>query len=225
MNKGKSTGSKTFTTILIVILFSGVCAWSDDFSPPSWRGNSGATFQQWSFSTDAKDQVLPDDGYTRPPDTYEPYLYVNSTYQYNGSDGAWPLGELDLFIPNFTNTSPGTFKQIQIQLTWQAANNNFMPPQPLIGVVSDFSSENPAQYTTTILPRQDFAPVNGWNRSLFLVDIKPNPLEEWIAIQGDIVVDQVVVDTYCGIPEPCTIALLGLGVIFGLKPKRGVRRE
>ena len=209
----RSEAKKFQLRIGTLVLILGVLATlsADAFSVPVKR----TTSEQWSFSTPDKENVHPDNGYIKPPDTYDPCLYVNTTYQYDGEAGAWPLGELDIFIPNFSNTGPGTFKQIQIQLTWQGASNNYMPPQPLVGVVPDYSSDNPPQYITTILPRQDFSPVNGWNRSLFLINIEPNPFEEWIAIKGDIIVDQVVINTEC-IPEPATLALITGGASWHL---------
>jgi len=62
-------------------------------------------------------------------------------------------------------------------------------------------------------------PVNDWNVTLYKITIWPNPAEEWIAIKGDIVVDQLEIVTEC-IPEPATMGLLGLGSLALLRNRR-----
>ena len=221
MNKGKSTGMWVSAIAFMVILAGAINAFGDDFVPPQWRGSDGTTFQEWSFSTPDKENLSPDGNPLTPPNPpYYPYLYVNSTYQYNDAAGAWPLGELDLFIPNFSTTGLSTTKLIQIQLTWQGATNNFMPPQPSVNAVPDFSGD-PSAYLITDISRLDFQPIvdDGWNRSLFLIKIQPNPSEEWITIKGDIIVDHVVVDTYC-VPEPATFGLLICGALLAFRRRR-----
>ncbi|MHC4060649.1 MAG: PEP-CTERM sorting domain-containing protein [Planctomycetota bacterium] len=76
-----------------------------------------------------------------------------------------------------------------------------MPNEPLIGV---------APFESMEMSRQDSVGQDGWVSSLFMIDIWPNPSEEWISIKGDIMVDELAIDTYC-IPEPVTILLLGCG--------------
>jgi hypothetical protein len=218
MIRGEAKMSKRQTLVFVLAVSVIMILSGNAFSAPAWRGDAGTTFQSWSFSTNSKDNIAPDE-FTPPQNhTYDPYLYVNTTYAYDNVAGAWPLGELDLFIPNYANTGPDTLKQIQIQLSWKGATNNYMPPQPLVGVVPDFSTD-PSIYLISDISRQDLASSGGWNNTIFTLKIEPNPFEEWIAIKGDIVVNSVVVDTYCGVPEPCTMALFGLGAILGLKRK------
>ena len=119
--------------------------------------------------------------------------------------GAWALGEIDVLIPNSSVSNPE--KWIRLQLTWQAADNDdFLPSEPLIGIIT-----SPMFDGMNMGSRADSYIGGNWIHSTFDIIIWPNPLEEWIAIKGDIVVDELVIDTIC-IPEPATICLLGLGL-------------
>ena len=221
MNRNK-TISRQVLAIAIMVMVAGAFACASDFAPPAWvRGATGTTYEQWTFSSSSKDNLSPDSYLHGGSLPYTPYLYVDTTYSYNSIAGAWPLGELDIFVPNFPNTSQGTEKQIRIQLTWQGATNNYMPPQPAVGVVPDFSTD-PTPYSITDVLRTDYSSaVSGWKQSLFQIDIKPNPSEEWIVIKGDIVVDSVTIDTICT-PEPATLGLLIGGAMMVIRRKRKV---
>jgi len=74
-----------------------------------------------------------------------------------------------------------------------------------------------------LVPISEVAQEGSWKTSVFLVEMQPNPVEEYFGtfpavwdpaleeyVDALIYVDQVVIDTIC-IPEPATIALLGLG--------------
>ncbi|MHC4186192.1 MAG: PEP-CTERM sorting domain-containing protein, partial [Planctomycetota bacterium] len=119
----------------------------------------------------------------------------------DGHEGVWPLsGEIDVYLPNYQELQPK--KEIWIQLTWKPTDVDFfLPNEPLIGV---------APFESMEMSRQDSVGQDGWVSSLFMIDIWPNPSEEWISIKGDIMVDDLTIDTYC-IPEPVTILLLGVG--------------
>ena len=226
MNRNKTTDRQILAVALATMILSTTAfAAIGGFSDPSWRGNSNTTFQQWTFSADSRENVPPDSYSSNPPSTHGSSLYVDTSYFWqpsiSGAGGVWPLGELDIFVPNFPN---GTEKQIWIQLTWQGAGNStYMPDQPAVSVVPDYSSD-PAPYLITYMPRKDYPLVvngNNWNQSLFQIDIKPNPSEEWIVIKGDILVDKVSIDTRC-IPEPATLGLLIGGAFMAIRRKRKV---
>jgi len=216
----------TILMISVVILLSGQTIFADDLFPPDdffdyWqRGSVGTTFQQWSFPTSDPEPMSPDAGYYNPHG--DPLLRVDSDYDWIastagtpncGRDGIWALsGEIDMLIPNFPQQREE--KQIWIQLTWRPGENDaFLPDEPLVGVVC-----NPV-FDLMDMTRDDLDLGDGWTHSIFSIYIWPNPNSEWIAVKGDIEVDQIVVDTIC-IPEPATVLLLFAGGVAALRKKR-----
>ena len=204
---------KILTVCMLVFLTAGPIAFADDLFPPLWRGAEGSTYQAWSFSdnnlTPAPDVVDNDFG--------DPLLRVTPI---SGGDwipdpGAWPLsGEIDVYIPNWQDPRPE--KEIWIQLTWEATDvDDFLPNEPVVGVTSNPLFELMQMSRTDF--EQQFAA--DWNQSLFKIKLYPNPFEEWITIKGDIMVDQLVIDTYCT-PEPATLALFGIGTLITLTRRR-----
>jgi len=190
---------------MVVTLTAGSMAFADDVAIPTWRYANGSTYQVWEFS---------DDNSTPVPDVvYNPYgdplLQVNTSYGWEA--GAWALsGEIDILIPNFPEIRPE--KWIQIQLTWKAADNDpFLLDDPLIAI-GPFDSMTISRY-------DDDQIVPGCIHSIYDIVIRPNPAEEWIAIKGDIWVDELVIDTIC-VPEPATICLFGLGALTLLRKRR-----
>lgn len=195
-----------------VLLGAGSIAFADDLVPPPWRGDEGSTFQEWTFST----PVL-----TPPPDVVlnpygDPLLRLDSCYWIEYMDqrtrkGIWTLsGEIDVYIPNVNRDWPE--KHIWVQLTWKPGTlqDPYLPNEPIVGV-------NP--FKTMAASRTDTALANGWVHSVFAIDIWPNPIAEWVAVKGDILVDQLVIDTIC-VPEPMTVTLLGLGGLALLGNRR-----
>jgi len=214
MNKNESASGRILTIALAAILVSAVCAIADDFSPPPWERNTdGTTFQKWSFDASAaKGPMAPDESYN----IYgEPLLRVDTTADWN--QGAWPLtGEIDMIIPNRPDSGPDSYKEIWLQLTWEAAGlDPFVWDRPVVGLET-----NPL-YEGVEIHRSDMDLGNDWTHTLFEIRVWPNPREEWIAIKGDIVVDQVVVDTRC-VPEPGSLSLLGLAAWLGLRRRQRV---
>lgn len=195
----------TIFVCLAVTLAISSTASAHDVVVPDWRYSSGSTYQKWEFDLDVY-QPGPDD-VNNPYGT--PSLRVTS----NGgwvTPGAWYLGEIDALIPNSDVSNPE--KWIQIQLTWQPADNDpFLLGDPFVAV-GPFDN-------MTMSRHDDDKSVPGWILSKYNITISPNPLEEWIAIKGDILVDQLVIDTIC-VPEPATICLFGLGMLTLLKKRR-----
>jgi len=189
---------------IAVLLVPSVTAFADDPLPPVWRGEVGTTLQIWEFDTSEIEPIadLDENPYG------DPLLRVDTTFDWipddQGRMGIWPLsGELDIYLPN--DPTPNPDKLIRIQLTWKPGDNDkspFMPDMPLVAV-TPFSD-----LTMTVVDSIQL--VNGWETMVLDIVMHPNPPEEWITVKGDILVDQLVIDTYC-IPEPMTMALLALG--------------
>lgn len=73
-----------------------------------------------------------------------------------------------------------------------------------------------------LVPFEEISLEGNWVLSKFLIEIQPNPVNEFFSLfpSSSIVIDQIVIDTICYVPEPATIALLGVGVFFLLKRRR-----
>jgi hypothetical protein len=58
-----------------------------------------------------------------------------------------------------------------------------------------------------------------WTTTVWKWRVEPNPTDEMFRIRGDILVDQLVIDTICA-PEPGTMFLLGLAALGTLIRRR-----
>lgn len=166
-----------------------------------------STNQEWSFST-SDTMPLPD----VVDNPYgEPLLRVVPMGDWidiiDGYQGVWPLsGEIDVYIPNYQVTRPE--KIIIIDLVWKATDiDPFLPPQPMVGVVP---------FEDMAMTYLDIPLGGGWIATKYSITLWPNPLEEWITIKGDIMVDSLAIYTEC-ILEPATVCLLGLGALVLLR--------
>mgnify|MGYP005649003983 CR=1 FL=1 len=78
---------------------------------------------------------------------------------------------------------------------------------------------SPTPVPLSLISEQDLG--DEWFHSTYLVTLEPNPEFEMFIISGDIMIDEVVVDTIC--PEPGTLMLLCVGIPLALKRKRKAR--
>jgi hypothetical protein len=211
---------KLFVISLMIIIAAGSPVFAD--LVPPWRGEEGSTYQQWDFSTD--DTTPPPDVVSNPYGN-GPQLRVDTPFDWyeviDSASGVWPLsGEIDIYIPN--RQLPLDQKYIWIQLMWKQANldpDPFLADEPIVGVTP---------FDSMTMSRDDLRGREDWTHSQFKIEIQPNPDAEWITIKGDILVDELIIETYC-IPEPATIALLGIGGLVTLTRRKwsvyGVQRN
>jgi hypothetical protein len=138
-------------------------------------------------------------------------------------NGAWALsGEIDVIIPN--RPIVDLKKEITISLRWSAGDlDPFLPDMPLVGVtvLEPVGDDGLPKYDKIEIAMPKHDPIAGtpWIESIYDITIWPNPIKEWIAIKGDIVVDSLKIETNC-IPEPATMGLLGLGSLALLRIRR-----
>jgi hypothetical protein len=214
--------------LAVVALVAGPVL-ADDIVPPWWRYKdtnhlvNRSTLQQWEFGDDATFPVA-EAGYTIPDGGLPPTASIAPVATWIDDDpdsarqGIWALddsttsGLIDLFISNY---SDGIRKKVWIQLTWKPQTHIPAPLEegvPLITVTPDFTTP----VNTSLLTQISLA--GDWIHSTYLCILEPNPQDELITISGDILVDEIVVDTIC--PEPATLALMGLGFPFLIKLRR-----
>ena len=212
MNRSESSSRRILAIALATFVAIG------SFSSPSWAVNPNSTFQQWSFNGTEPNRgpVAPDDGGSGNGFGI-PALYVfgNSAQRL---DGAWNLvtDEMDIRIPNSPELR--SLKEKQIELIWMAGQGGPLPPQPSVNVTPVYADGRHV-YPQVLLSSED--QTGGWTKTVFSVDITPNPASEWIYIKGGIIVDHVSVNTIC-IPEPTTIGLLIGGAFMAIRRKHKV---
>lgn len=188
---------KVVTICFLVILGTGSAALAN------------TTSQIWYFNDD-NPTPMPD-VVNNAPGIDPATMLITPGPQGGWNDGAWELsGEIDVFIPN--DPIQHEFKTIQLWLTWQPGSLGVLPGRPLVGV----SADPMISMAMDIIPQPG---VGDWNVTLYDIVIWPNPVNEWIAIKGDIVVDQLEIET-ASIPEPATMGMLGLGSLALLRNRR-----
>lgn len=191
----------------IVIALSVFIAGSAFAGLAPWNGQPNTTYQSWSFSTNAEVGIAPDvDGnpYGDPTATVSynapvsPYIEVHE-----GHSGVWYLSSSDwieFYIPNTGNDAPDTYKEVWIDVVYWAdvGGAQFFSAPSISGGVQEIESVDAG---------------GGYVRSTYSFIIEPNPTEELIYLMSQsctVYVDEIVIETIC-VPEPATLALLGLG--------------
>ncbi len=206
---------------VIAVAVAACPVMADDVIPPPWRGEVSTTLQWWEFGTDQPDNIAPDG--PGPLDNGPPYVvgYLPSTQIVHvepdptnpnwletdpwGSvrEGIWPLsGYMDVIVDN--HEPPNDVKMVWVQITWHVSDEQH-PDEPHLVNLDPSASYGPELIDENLW-------CNDWKTSVYYWEIEPNPVDEAFRIQGDIMVDQLVIDTWC-IPEPATLGLLGIGAL------------
>jgi hypothetical protein len=220
------------TCVLFVCLF-GISAFADDLFPPPWRGAPGSTVQEWDFLTPgvpnpdlSSSDYFPDgidvpffNPYGDPVAHVWPGVGQNYWPVWGDREGVWPLsGVIDIEVPN--SPVPNPYKEIWIQLTWaQQTPESIVTTK--VTVDPTYLVTGPQVVNDIILGPTNMGTGDGlWHHTTWRFLVEPNPAFEIIRISGTVMVDQIVVDTICVVPEPATLTILGLSGLVLLLRKR-----
>ena len=219
-----NTARKTIILLTFVFSVSGTTL-AMDVLPPVWRGAPDSTTQEWDFLTDGPlgDYPVPDgvSGINNTP-YGDPGLLVTAGSYIPGvglePGGAWIGADLNTRILNTGDSDPGTWKDVRVQVTYGTQPGISIPP-PIIDIPwPGVAVPNNQQ----IFP-QGIGPTGiDWYVVVEDWTIVPNPPEEVITVTAefpDTVISEIVVDTI-HLPEPATIAILGLGALTLLRKRR-----
>ena len=166
-------------------------AFGDDMYPPTWRDLDNSSKAVWEFS-DATNPS-PADVYVNnfvPPNpgpvfaTVVPAPEEDWYATYEGRPGVWPLsGTATIELPNAVEAR--LYKYIWIQITWAPM---LVDAEPAVSSIAPPGAAVQAISTTREGP---------WVTSVYIIRLEPNPEFETILIEGDIYVDEIVIDTIC----------------------------
>lgn len=202
-------------TILVALCIIVPSSFADDLYAPSWRGQEGTTMALWDFGTP---DVTPNIEVNEYGSTVlTPYPGWNQEWedQWGGRQGVWPLsGAIDIAIPNRPEQLP--MKIIWIQLSWA---EQFPGSRPTVTerLVSDPPLEAELIREISMEPSGYLGP---WTHSTYKIVLEPNPDFELIRIEGGIMVDQLVIDTWCTVPEPGVMLFVGAGLLTLIKKRK-----
>ncbi len=199
--------------IALVMLFVGTLLLQNagaSIVVPPWRNEPGSTYQEWTFDTDASPATpeFSNNLYGQVTATvdvqgeffgFQPRWYP----QFLGRTGVWCGAEITLLMQVPNVPIQNEYKEIWVEMEFRGELT-----EPII-------SPNPGGVVTELSRNVANTP-DGWLILNASWKIVPNPFAEdmtlHIVCDDGANINYVSADTIC-LPEPATIALLGLGLM------------
>ena len=205
--------SVRIAVLVLLLLSAAAAALADDLYPPVWRGQPNTTTQEWKFATSSP-VTTPEPGFVNPYGVPHAHAYPGTGQNWvdlwGGRQGMWPLsGTIEVEIPN--RPLPNPQKLIWVQLTWAKQVDS---SAPVVWELNSGIQGTRVKNDLVLGPTGYPYPNDLWYHSVFQIVLPFNPTWEMVKIDGTLVVDQLVIDTWC-IPEPSSLLALGTG-LFGL---------
>ena len=177
----------------------------------SWvAGDPGTTRQVWSFDTNTN-PALPEIDENQYGDAVAAISNTINPTAYSWSNGVWSGTAFSLTIDIPNNPVANPYKEVVVEVIYQG--------QIVLNWVMDSDWND---FENTFSCDADLG--NGWIKRTDIWRIEPNPSSERVcygfrAETGAVAaVDTAMVETIC-VPEPATLAFLGLTAIFARKRK------
>lgn len=215
---------KYAATVLILCVLFATSSFAEDLNPPEWRGLPGTTYQHWTFDSQQGPNWYPE--YANNP-YGDPYLHTDlgnevwhSFFEgYNGVLETTQGSIVQLEIPNAPQ--PNDYKLIRVQITFLESyvfGSDHM-------MVELWDPPGGYEFERWQLLWLGDTPNGSWHYAAWDVTIPFNPDHETIAlipwgfVGPNMIIDQIVVDTYC-VPAPGALSLLALGGLLVTRRRR-----
>ncbi|MBI5707656.1 MAG: PEP-CTERM sorting domain-containing protein [Armatimonadetes bacterium] len=198
-----------------ILALQAAAAFADDLHPPPWRGAPNTTFNHWTFDNaiNHNDATADQWGNTLGvgPGTISSAGGATGLLTFEGRTNVIriaPGGWIMFLLPN-KQMPPPWKKEIYVQVTSfvdDGDNDVTFEPDP----------QQPPGVTGSHTGHEDLA--GGWDWDRFEFQLDRQPAFEFFRIRNlttgtDVYIDQVVIDTRC-VPEPASLAALGLGILM-----------
>lgn len=209
--KATNTGLRALVLAFVVALITPVCVFAAS-TTPTWRGDDGSTYQQWTFDNDANPAA--------PPNVYNPYGtpsatitvgdfgegWLDSLPGLGSMSGYWDLGSAGQISIDIPNRPGGAYKELWVLVTYfedmTAAPAVTVQSQGQVSILDEVTFQVEAVDTG-----------GAWMAYFGKWQIVPNPENERVLITGDMfgsIIDGIEIDTIC-VPEPTSLLSLLVG--------------
>jgi len=199
---------------VIGVIFSGSAVLGHDITPPPYRGAPLSVYAHWNLV--AGSTTLNLTNWSSQDDT-DPTTYLYPNFTTPNPQVTPNGGSYDFQIPNWVDNMP--IKYLRLQMTWVGTTQS-----PLNILTQGLDGVNPVVGNITFASTPIILTSGVYQ--YFDFEYKPNPDFERIhvTLPGNNYLIQTVVDSVSTIPEPATLALLGIGgLAMRYKKRNSVR--